>query len=254
MSTMTISNFKHWLRNHPNPKMREIFVILKKVRNFEFPTPKVYNKVMHFSIKAVTSLVNELLRVLIYTPAFKGRLAQYGKQLYLYGGIPFVSGSLSISIGNQCRISGHTTFSGRSCSYNPQLIVGDNVDIGWQNTIAVGRKVILGDNVRLAGKVYLFGYSGHPLDAKQRAEGAPDEESRIGDIHLEKDVWLASNVIVQSGVTIGQGTIVAAGSVVTKSLPPFVLAGGSPAKVIRSIAPDQNKESTEARYTKEGAQ
>ncbi len=253
MSTMTISNFKHWLRNHPNPKMREIFVILKKVRNVELPTPKVYNKIMHVLVNTVSGLVNGFLRVFVHTPAFKGRLAHYGRQLYLYGGVPFISGPLSISIGNQCRISGHTTFSGRSCSHNPQLIVGNNVDIGWQNTIAVGRKVVIEDNVRLAGKVYLFGYSGHPLDAKLRAEGAPDEESRVGDIHLEKDVWIASNVVIQSGVTIGQGTIVAAGSVVTKSLPPFVLAGGSPAKVIRSIAAEQNREDTEAQCAKEGA-
>ena len=66
--------------------------------------------------------------------------------------------------------------------------------------------------------------------------GLPDEDSQIGDIVLEDDVWLATGVTVSAGVTIGRGTVVAAGSVVTKDLPPGVLAAGVPAKVIREIS------------------
>ena len=66
----------------------------------------------------------------------------------------------------------------------------------------------------------------------------PELDSQCGDIVLEDDVWLATNVSVSAGVTIGRGTIVAAGSVVTKDLPAFVLAGGVPARVIRSLQAD----------------
>jgi len=175
------------------------------------------------------------MRICIHTPAFKGRLQSYGKHLYLYSGLPFISGPLTIQVGNQCRISGQTTFTGRSASHNPSLIIGNNVGIGWQTTIAVGNKVIIEDDVRIAGKAFLFGYSGHPLNAKERAQGRPDNENQVGDIHLEKGVWLGSNVSVKGGVTIGEGTVVSTGSVVTKSLPPYVLAAGNPAKVIFSI-------------------
>ncbi|SGZ12287.1 Probable maltose O-acetyltransferase [Moritella viscosa] len=91
------------------------------------------------------------------------------------------------------------------------------------------------DNVRLAGQVFLAGYPGHPVDAKERAAGLPDHEHQVGDIILKRDVWLATGVRVMAGVTIGEGTIVATGSIVTSDLPPGVLAGGIPAKVIKSL-------------------
>ena len=93
----------------------------------------------------------------------------------------------------------------------------------------------------MAGDCYLAGYPGHPVNAKLRALGKPDEEAQVGDITLEDDVWLATGVKVMSGVTIGRGTIVAAGSVVTKDLPSFVLAAGVPAKVVKKIEDESHE-------------
>ncbi|OEE34541.1 acetyltransferase [Vibrio genomosp. F10 str. ZF-129] len=232
------NNLKTWLQCHPNPAFRHVFLILKKIRMFEIPTPQIFNKAVYQIYKFVSSFWSSLTRVFFHTPAFKGRLNHYGRGLYLYGGIPFVSGPLKITLGDDCRISGQTTLSGRSLSQNPHLRVGNNVDISWQTTIAVGRNVILEDNVRIAGGGFLFGYSGHPLDARRRALGEPDDESQVGDIILRKDVWLGTNVTVRQGVTIGEGTVVGAGSVVISDLPPYVIAAGNPAKVIKSILPE----------------
>ncbi len=150
--------------------------------------------------------------------------------------MPYISGPVHIELGDDCRVSGQSTFSGRSCAASaPLLLVGNNVDIGWMTTIAVGTTVKLGDNVRIAGRALLAGYPGHPLDPKARALGLPETDDQVGHIILEDDVWLATGVSVMAGVTIGHGTIVAAGSVVTHDLPPMVLAGGVPAKVIRPI-------------------
>jgi acetyltransferase-like isoleucine patch superfamily enzyme len=150
--------------------------------------------------------------------------------------MPLVLGPVRISLGGDCRISGQTTISGRSAGpIAPELTVGRNCDIGWQTTIAVGRRIGIGDNVRIAGRALLAGYPGHPLDPVARAAGLPDTEDEIGDIVLEDDVWLATGVTVSAGVTIGKGTVVAAGSVVTRDLPAGVLAAGAPARVIRTI-------------------
>jgi len=174
--------------------------------------------------------------MLWWTPLLKGRVEHSGRNLYLYGGLPYISGPVRIMLGDNCRLSGHTTFSGRTCAKPfPQLRVGNNVDIGWMTTIAVGRKVEIGNNVRIAGRTLLAGYPGHPIDAKARADGLPETEDQVGNIILEDDVWLATGVSVMAGVRIGRGTIVAAGSVVTRDLPSMVLAGGIPAKVIRSL-------------------
>ncbi len=157
----------------------------------------------------------------------------------LYGGRPMLIGPLAIEIGEGSRISGQTTFTGRGASRQPRLVIGSNCDIGWQTTIAVGTEVRIGDNVRIAGRAFLAGYPGHPLDARDRAAGLPDLDRQCGPIILEEDVWLATQVTVSAGVRIGRGTIVAAGSVVTKDLPPFVLAGGVPARILRSLHPEE---------------
>ena len=89
--------------------------------------------------------------------------------------------------------------------------------------------------MRIAGRAFLAGYPGHPLNAQDRAAGCPDTDDQIGDIVLEDDVWLGTGVSVMAGVTIGKGTVVAAGSVVTRSLPPGVVAAGMPARIVRTL-------------------
>jgi acetyltransferase-like isoleucine patch superfamily enzyme len=56
--------------------------------------------------------------------------------------------------------------------------------------------------------------------------------TRIGD-----NVWCGANVVITSGVTIGERCVIGANSVVTTDLPPFSIAAGAPARVVRSIAP-----------------
>lgn len=53
------------------------------------------------------------------------------------------------------------------------------------------------------------------------------------DVMVEEDVWIGSNVTLLAGVTISRGTTVAAGAVVGKSIPPYCVCGGVPAKFIK---------------------
>jgi acetyltransferase-like isoleucine patch superfamily enzyme len=53
---------------------------------------------------------------------------------------------------------------------------------------------------------------------------------------IGKDVWIGANAVILGGVTIGNGCVIGAGSVVTKDLPPYSVAMGVPAKVVRSRA------------------
>ncbi len=53
------------------------------------------------------------------------------------------------------------------------------------------------------------------------------------DVIVEEDVWIGCNVTLLAGVTIGRGSTVAAGAVVTKSMPPYCICGGVPAKFIK---------------------
>lgn len=238
-------SFRQWVKAGRHPAARWIFRAAKALMRFQLPVVPGVHDLCYHSHRALSGAAASAARALWWTPLFRSRLTKGGGEgLYLYGGMPLLIGPLSISVGKDCRISGQTTFSGRSSGpAQPRLSIGDNVDIGWQTTIAVGRRVEIGDNVRIAGRAFLAGYPGHPLDAEARASGAPDTEDQIGDVILERDVWLATGVTVTAGVRIGRGTIVAAGSVVTRDLPPFVLAGGVPARVLRPLT---SKETSDA--------
>ncbi|MGL6315144.1 acyltransferase [Vibrio sp. WXL103] len=236
---------KRWLKNSDSPVAKRLFVVAKRIRVCDLRYPRLVNKLLYTSYTLSRDTWSNLTRILVQTPAFRGRCNACGDRLYLYAGLPFISGPLNIDVGNDCRISGQTTFSASSHTPNPRLSIGHNVGIGWQTSIAVGTEVIIEDNVRIAGKANLFGYSGHPLDAQRRAAGAPDDLEQVGRIILKKDCWLATNVIVKAGVTIGEGAIIAAGSVVTEDIPDYVIAAGVPAKVIKTLdkaAPEQTLE------------
>ena len=236
MNTFNINHAKQWAKTSDSFLALLIKTLWFKIKVIEMPNIPFIFKLLYLVHVVLKHTIADVLRIIYYTPLLKSRLQNNPKQLYLYGGLPVVIGSLDIIMGDKVRLAAMTTISGRAVGHNiPQLIIGDNVGIAWRTSISVGKTITIGNNVRIAGDCYLAGYPGHPINAKLRALGKPDEDSQVGDITLEDDVWLATGVKVMPGVTIGRGTIVAAGSVVTKNLPCFVLAGGVPARVIKSI-------------------
>jgi len=231
---------RQWVKRREHPLADFAYRLATALRGVAVPTIPLVHRPLWTLHHGIRNGISEALRILWYTPLFQARLVRPAPQLYLYGGLPTVMGSLEIEVGAGTRVSAQTTFTGRTAGANiPRLHVGANVDIGWQTTIAVGRRVVLGDNVRIAGRALLAGYPGHPLDATARAAGLPETDDQVGDIVLEDDVWLATGVTVSAGVRIGRGTVVAAGSVVTHDLPGGILAGGVPARMIRPLEASQ---------------
>lgn len=234
-----MSGFRHWVKERRHPVAKAIYGIATARRNIEIPVIPGVHKGLYHLHGSVVSAFRDCTRIFYRTPIFRSRLARSGRQLYLDGaGLPLVLGPVEIAIGDDVRLSTQVTISGRTrATPRPTFSVGRNCDIGWQTTIAVGSRVVIGNDVRIAGRAFLAGYPGHPLDPVARAAGEPETEDQVGDIVLEDGVWLATGVTVSAGVCIGAGTVVAAGSVVTRDLPPGVLAAGVPARPIRPLLP-----------------
>ena len=236
MSGSLANRAKGYVKARKTPLARAIYRLVYGIRHFNVPVIPGVHSVLYSLHYGVTETWHNLTRIFWFTPLFKSRLVSGGADLSLEDGMPYIAGTLRIWIGTGCRISGKTNLNG----YNnpnriPELHIGDNVSLSFQSSISVGTTVRIGDNCQIAPGCYLAGYPGHPIDAEARARMETSTEDQAGDIVLEDDVWLGTRVIVSPNVHIGRGTIVAAGSVVTKDLPPFVLAGGMPAKVIRKL-------------------
>lgn len=86
-------------------------------------------------------------------------------------------------------------------------------------------KIFIGNNVAITAVVKILT---HYLDPSQKGR-----IFRIGEVHIEDDVFIGVNVIICNSVTIGKGSIVGAGSVVTKDIPPYQVWAGNPAKFIK---------------------
>jgi maltose O-acetyltransferase len=112
---------------------------------------------------------------------------------------------------------------------SPKCSVGKSSELGTrcmiQGGVTMGQDIIMGPDV----KIYSRNHNYDRLDMPIGQQGKTVLKTSIGD-----DVWFGANVVVTAGCTIGSHSILAAGAVVTKDIPPYSIAGGVPAKVIKS--------------------
>ncbi len=130
--------------------------------------------------------------------------------------------SNSIGLNRRCYLE---------AALDAEIVIGSNSGFSGA-IISASASIRIGDNVLCGGNCTIVDSNRHPLDVDGRRTNAPGKSDPIV---IGNDVFLGMNVVVLKGVTIGAGTIVAANSVVSSSLPEKVLAGGSPARVIRDI-------------------
>ena len=98
--------------------------------------------------------------------------------------------------------------------------------IAEHTRITLGRRVLVGTGVEI------FDSDFHGLRLEDRARSDP---AWARPVVIEDDVFLGSNVRVLKGVTIGRGSVIANGAVVLSDIPPGVVAGGIPARVLKTI-------------------
>ena len=155
-------------------------------------------------------------------------------------GISFIWDSFLAFCYKQCLGScGHNVLLKPSTSVFKGLHnihISDNVRIARYAVIySTEAKVLIGPKTEIAP--YLKIISGnHRFDKTGHFIFDGDYEKKSGDdkdVILEGDHWLGINVTILSGVTVGRGSIIAAGAVLNKSVPPYAIVGGVPAKVLK---------------------
>lgn len=92
--------------------------------------------------------------------------------------------------------------------------------------------IIIGDRVAFGPNVSILAAT-HETSVESRRNGVEfAKEVIIGD-----DCWIGAGVSILAGVHIGEGCTIGAGAVVTKPIPPFSVAVGSPARVVKQVEP-----------------
>lgn len=195
------------------------------------------------------------LRNILYRAVF----TRIGNSVFIQDNVKF-SGASSIEIGNGVYIFKGVCLDGRGYSNNKICLENKNNKICLENGVVLERNVNIGalnstfihinqdtfigpgtciagpGNIKIGRNCLIAAQSGifannhnfADLELPIRDQGV----TRKGII-IEDDCWLGSGVKVLDGVTIVQGCVIGANSVVTRNIPPYSVAVGAPARVIK---------------------
>ncbi len=156
-----------------------------------------------------------------------------GKNVYLDQGVYLHALPGGISIGDNTFLMHHTMLHVFNFRKLPQakITIGNNCFLGEFNVIrgqggvTIGNDVYTGPMVQLVAVNHVYNSLNRPI----REQGITAK-----GIVIEDDVWLGANVTVVDGVTVGRGSIIGAGSVVTRDIPPYSIAVGTPARPVKN--------------------
>lgn len=118
----------------------------------------------------------------------------------------------------------------RNAFFTPDVSVGDRSSIGVDcevyGPVTIGNDVMMGPEC----VIYTSGHRYDRTDITMIEQGSSD----VKPVSIGDDTWLGRRVMIMPGVKIGKGCVIGAGAVVTKDIPDYSVAGGVPAKVIKS--------------------
>lgn len=117
-----------------------------------------------------------------------------------------------------------------------RIAIGGGALLNLDVMVAAVERIEIGAHCMLANGC-LITDGNHRFDDPQRPVPWQGFSTK-GPTILGDNVWLGANVVVTSGVTIGRRSVIGANSVVTESIPPFSVAAGAPAKVLRTVSYD----------------
>jgi acetyltransferase-like isoleucine patch superfamily enzyme len=177
--------------------------------------------------------------------------------LWILASYPFAAKGRGISIHLDCQIarrSAHQISLGNDVylyqgvwlnvlpndDRSPRITIGDNCTIGARNKITaknsihIGRGVISAENVLLQDHLHAFENPDLPI----RDQGATSG----GRIRIEQGCWLGQGAAIicnEGELVIGRNSVIGVNAVVTRSIPPYSVVSGNPARVVKQYDPEK---------------
>jgi acetyltransferase-like isoleucine patch superfamily enzyme len=205
-------------------------------------SPTIWSRTTELTIISLMGWVPRPLGVLLRRLSYRPIFARMGRGVYIHTGVEFLGGC-SIEVGDDVKILRDVFFDMRAP--NSLLRIGNKVciDRGVDIKATVSDCLIdIGDGSYLGPYVCMAG-PGHIKIGKEcliashtsiYANNHREHGLSCEGIEIQDKCWIGSGVRILDGVTIGKGSVIGAGAVVNKDIPPFSIAVGVPAKVIKS--------------------
>jgi virginiamycin A acetyltransferase len=117
--------------------------------------------------------------------------------------------------------------------------IGYGTGIGWcftargSGTLKIGKYCAVGEGVRVITSNHSTDYLAVNFVLQDMLLGERFVDKRSG-VLIGSDVWIGDGVVILPGVTVGDGAVIGTGSIVTRSVAPYAVVAGNPARVIRS--------------------
>ncbi len=156
----------------------------------------------------------------------------YGKDVYIERGV-VINRPRFVHLGDHVRIKRNTSINlhppDRS-SRRGVLLVGNHVIISEGCIISACNRIVIEENVGISPYCMIIDNSRKPGDVVRPSK---EQNVELGYVHIGADSWIAYNACILPNVTIGKHCIIGALSVVSHDIPPYSVAVGSPARVVK---------------------
>ena len=171
----------------------------------------------------------------LFSVAVSRAFANFGSETVIQ--LPVrISGEHRMSLGSGVFVGAGSWLQTLGTSDDLLLEIGDGTSIAGNCVISAAVSVRIGRRVLIARGTYIADHS----HAYERTD-VPIADQGITNLRpviVDDGAWIGENTVLTPGVTIGAGAIVAANAIVSSDIPPYSVAAGSPARVIRRFGND----------------
>lgn len=179
----------------------------------------------------------------LYTGTIQDRFRHFGRNSIIRWkamnlvGLEHIIVNDNTTIGKGAQIEAWGKSNGK-----PKIVIGKNCQLREYIHITAIKQIIIGDDVLTGNNVLISDNSHGETDMlSMTVPPAKREITSKGEVTIGNRVWLGNNVCVLSGVHIGEGSVIGANSVVTHDIPPFCVAAGIPAHILRKNNSSSNQ-------------
>lgn len=199
--------------------------MINKKRVIKIKNIKILDKVRDYGYFGIIRIFLDIL----YTKIFFKKCRLIRRPIFIRGKKNIIFEE-NLTTGRFCRIE----------AFGNKIIIkiGKDCQINDNVHIAGVEKILIGKNVLIASKVFISDHNHGNYKGEEQSSPSEKPSQRIlksKGVIIEDNVWIGEFCSILPGVTIGKGSIIGSNSTVTESVPPFSIAVGNPAKIIKKF-------------------